>query len=77
VVAPGRAVANRYALGAVALVAALQVLAIQWSPLSSLLGTSPLTLRDWVVALALAALPAAVGQGIKAYRIPRRSESLS
>ncbi len=62
VLAPSRIVANRWALGAVGLVIALQVSAVQWAPLQRLLGTSPLGAADWAVASGLATLPALVSQ---------------
>ena len=68
VVSRKRATANRYALGAVLLVVALQLIAVEWSPLASLLGTEELSVRDWAVVLVLASFPALVGQAIKLVR---------
>ena len=62
VLSRARAVANPYAIGAVVLVLALQCLAVYAQPLAAILGTTPLDLRDWMVVLPLAALPAVVGQ---------------
>ncbi|MEX2049601.1 MAG: HAD-IC family P-type ATPase, partial [Gemmatimonadota bacterium] len=57
-----RIVANPWALGAVALVLALQAAAVYWPPLARLLRTVPLGATDWLVILALAAIPAIIGQ---------------
>lgn len=62
VVARERVTANPYALGAVALVIALQLAAITVPPLARLLELRPLTPLDWAVVLVLAAVPAAAGQ---------------
>jgi Ca2+-transporting ATPase len=66
VLAPSRALANRAALGAVAIVLLLQALAVHARPLASLLGTVALSATDWVVVVTLAAVPAIVGQVAKA-----------
>ena len=55
-------VRNRYALGAVALTMGLQILALYLPSLARILGTRPLTLGEWLVALSFAVVPAAVGQ---------------
>ena len=68
VVTASRIVSNPYALGAVALTLALQVLAVAWRPLGSVLGTSPLGVQGWLFAFALSAIPAVVGQ---AWRLVR------
>ena len=57
-----RVVANRYALAAVAVTLALQVLAVQPRWLNNVLGTTRLTLREWGAAFALAVVPAIGGQ---------------
>lgn len=57
-----RAVANRYALAAVAITVPLQVLAVTARPLARVLGTTPMDWADWEVAVALAAVPAVLGQ---------------
>lgn len=68
VLRPSRALANRWALGAVGLVVVLQALAIYWVPLASLLGTTPLAAGDAGVALGLAVVPAVVGQVVRVLR---------
>ena len=65
VVHPARAFANRWALAAVGLVLGLQVLAVHWPPLATLLGTVPLSWSDWGVVLGAASVPALVGQAIR------------
>jgi Ca2+-transporting ATPase len=65
VVSRRSALANRYALGAVALTVALQMLAVITPQLGRTLGTAPLTPRGWMIAVALGAIPALVGQGWK------------
>jgi len=72
VLAPRRALANRWALGSVALVLALQGFAVYDPPLARLLGMAPLPLRDWTVMVPLALVPAVVGQGLKLLRQARR-----
>ena len=67
-----RALANRYALGAVALTVILQVLAVVAPPLGRILGTTPLSARGWIIAVALGAIPALAGQGWKLVRRRRR-----
>ncbi len=58
----GRALANRYALGAVALSLGLQLLAAATPPLAALLHLVPLSWTDWLVVVGLASVPAVVGQ---------------
>lgn len=65
VVAPRRALANRYALGAVVVVLLLQALAVEVPLLARLLGVQPLALADWAVVAGLALVPAVVGQALK------------
>jgi Ca2+-transporting ATPase len=77
VVSPRRALANRYALGAVLLTVTLQVLAVAAPPLARVLGTEPLTTRGWMIAVALGAIPALVGQGWKILRGRSSGISLS
>lgn len=72
VIAPKRAVANRYALGAVVLVVALQLLALYYAPLASVLRVVPIGFRDWLIVLPLAAAPATIGQGLKLIAAHRR-----
>lgn len=62
------ATANRYALGAVALTVALQLLALYLPALRSLLGLVPLGWAEWAVVLPLALAPASVGQALKWWR---------
>lgn len=65
VLAPARALANRYALAGVALSLALQVLVVTYAPLAEVLQLAPLDLGDWAIVVAAAAVPAVVGQSIK------------
>ncbi len=65
VVSRHRVLANRYALGAVVLTVGLQVLAVIAPGLARILGTMPLSIRGWITAVALGAIPALVGQGWK------------
>jgi Ca2+-transporting ATPase len=58
-------VANRWAIGAVALVVGLQLAAVYIRPLASLLDLVPLAPADWLVIVPLAVLPAAAGQALK------------
>ncbi len=62
VIRPSRMLANRWALGAVVLVLTLQLLAVYWPPLATVLRTTPLGLGDWTVVLGLSLVPAVVGQ---------------
>ncbi|MCR4339279.1 MAG: cation-translocating P-type ATPase, partial [Gemmatimonadaceae bacterium] len=59
-------VMNRYAVGAVALVVALQLVAVQTPFLAGVLGVQPLSASDWGVVVGLALLPAVGGQVVKA-----------
>jgi Ca2+-transporting ATPase len=65
VLAPRRAIANRWALAAVPFVLGLQVIAVHWTPLAAVLGTVPLSGRDWLVIVVLSSLPGIVGQIIE------------
>ena len=65
VATPRRALTNRHAVAAGLFTLGLQVLAVTWLPLAGLLGTSAPALRDWGVVLALAIVPATVGQILK------------
>ena len=60
--------ANPWALGAVPLVIALQVAAVYWEPLSTVLRTVPLVPSDWLLVFGLAAVPALVGQTVHLVR---------
>ena len=66
-----RALANRYALGAVALTLSLQFAAIAFAPLGSVLGTVRLTAQEWLVALGFSVVPALLGQAWKLFRSGR------
>jgi Ca2+-transporting ATPase len=61
-------VSNPIALGAVALVIGLQVLAVHFAPLARVLHTEPLMARDWLVCLALSLVPAVIGQTTRRWR---------
>lgn len=65
VLAPHRALANPLAVGAVALVIALQLLALYLQPLRDLLDLVPLTFTEWSLVLGLSVIPAVVGQSMK------------
>ena len=71
VVSRRRILANRYALSAVVLTVGLQVFAVVAPPLGRILGTVPLSARGWMIAVALGAIPALVGQGWKLLRRPQ------
>jgi Ca2+-transporting ATPase len=64
VIAWRRMTANPWALGAVPLVIALQILSVQWPPLATVLKTVPLDRAEWMVVAALSVAPAVVGQMI-------------
>jgi Ca2+-transporting ATPase len=66
-----RAVANRYAVGALVLSSGLQVLAFVVPPIASVLHLGPLTAGDVMLIAGLSVVPAVVGQGIKV--LSRRS----
>src|SRR5207244_6110329 len=51
VVSRARALANRYALGAVVLTLSLQLMAVAMPPLNRVLATTPLSARGWMVAM--------------------------
>ncbi len=59
---------NRYALGAVALTIALQLLALYLPALARVLQTRPLSANDWLIAVGLAIVPAVIGQAVKLFR---------
>ena len=65
---PAKAVANPYALGAVALSAALQLMAVSWWPVASVLRVTPLDTVAWGVVLAFSIVPATLGQALKLRR---------
>jgi Ca2+-transporting ATPase len=68
VLSPGRALANPYAIAAVAVSGLLQLVAIYVGPIAAALGVVPLSAREWLVVLAAAAMPAVVGQAIRLAR---------
>jgi Ca2+-transporting ATPase len=68
VLRPSRALANPWALGAVALAVALQVLAMSIEPLAEVLHLVSLSPATWTAVVLLALAPAVVGQAIKAWR---------
>ncbi len=53
---------NRWAVAAVVVTTALQLLAVYWEPLAGVLGTVPLDAADWLVVLPASLAPAVVGQ---------------
>jgi Ca2+-transporting ATPase len=63
-----RVSANRWALGAVVLAAALQLCAVYYPPLARVLEIEPPGARDWLVVIMLAMVPAIAGQGAKLLR---------
>ena len=71
VLRPARALANGYAVAAVAIALGLQ-LATTVDPLASILDVAPLGTSDWIVVFVCSAVPAVAGQLHKAigYRIP-------
>jgi len=76
VLSPPSAIANRWALAAVPLVLALQVTAVHWSPLATVLGTVSLQTGDWLLVLALAAVPAIIGQVVEIVSNTQRQETM-
>ncbi len=60
-----RALSNPYAIGALALSIALQLLAVYVDPLARILGVVPLAAREWLIVVSFALVPAVVGQAIK------------
>jgi Ca2+-transporting ATPase len=71
VMAPRLMVANTYALAAVALSLALQIVAVQFAPLAAVLDLTPLAAGEWALAVGLGAVPAVVGQALKSARTSR------
>jgi Ca2+-transporting ATPase len=69
---PSRAVANLHALAAVALSVGLQLAALYTAPLAEVLHLVALRPVEWAVAVALGAVPAVIGQALKAWRAARR-----
>jgi Ca2+-transporting ATPase len=72
VVAPSRAIANRYALGAVAFTLVVQCGVMVWPPAVRLLHLESLTVRDWAIVGLASILTAAVGQAAKLAGWPRK-----
>ncbi len=68
VVRPARIVANGYALAAVGFVLAVQVIAAQWAPLATILGTTRLEWREWLIVGGLGIIPGIAGQIVSALR---------
>jgi len=68
VLSPRRAMANSYAVAAVALGIALQVVALYLPPLRDLLDLVPLSLTEWSMVTGLSVVPGLVGQATK-YRV--------
>ena len=68
--ASGHRPANPYAIGALLLTIALQLLAVYVPPLARVLGVVPPGARDWLVVGALSLVPAAVGVVARATRGP-------
>jgi Ca2+-transporting ATPase len=68
VLAPRSALANRAALGAVALAIGLQLLAAFFPPLARVLQVDPLSADQWLTVAFLGSIPAMVGQLVKLIR---------
>ena len=75
VLAPRQALSNRFALLGAGISIGLQIAAVTVAPLARVLHLSPLDPIDWFVILAMAAVPAVVGQGLKLMRGWRRLSS--
>ena len=69
---PARALVNGAAVLAVVLAIALQAIAVSVPAIATTLRVAPLSVREWGVVLALAAVPAIVGQVVKAVYARRR-----
>ena len=63
---PLRALANPHAVVGAGLALLLQLAAAEFDPLARVLRVTPLAPFDWLVIVALASIPAVVGQVIKA-----------
>jgi Ca2+-transporting ATPase len=68
VVQPAAIISNPFALAGAGLAVLLQLSAIAFAPLARVLHVVPLTPREWAVVVALAAVPAVVGQIVKLVR---------
>jgi Ca2+-transporting ATPase len=71
VVLSGRFFGNAWVWGAIGVTAGLQLLAVYFSPLSNVLGTHPLDLRDWGLILVASSIPLVTGQAWKSAPIQR------
>jgi Ca2+-transporting ATPase len=60
--------ANPWAVGALAAVAALQLAAVSIEPLRRALHTTPISAQEWLLLVALAIVPALIGQTLRACR---------
>ncbi len=63
-----RITANPFALGAVILTCALQVLAVAYAPLAAVLRVEPPEPDEWLAVVLLSLLPAVLGQGARLFR---------
>lgn len=72
-----RGLANPFALGAVAVTIALQLLAVSYAPLAGVLGLRPLAISEWGVVVLLAIIPAVIGQLLRGRRGSRTSRTHS
>ncbi|HET9439460.1 MAG TPA: HAD-IC family P-type ATPase [Longimicrobiales bacterium] len=70
-----RVIGNRWALSAAVLTIALQLVAVYFPPLARILGVTPLSVRDWLILLPVAALPAVIGQAIAFIKKPAGTDS--
>ena len=68
-----RVVSNPYALAAVLVTAGLQIMAVEFQPLSAVLETHPLRSEDWSIVGGLALVPPVAGQAIKVIVRARRT----
>jgi Ca2+-transporting ATPase len=67
---------NPYALGAAGLSIGLQIVAVYVTPVARVLQTIRPSLSDWLVIIALAAVPALIGQAIRLRRQKKASSSI-
>jgi Ca2+-transporting ATPase len=74
VLTPAKALANRYAVGAVVLSLILQVGLVQFARVAALLRVTPLSAGQWFVVLALSSATAVIGQAIRLAARPRRAD---
>ena len=68
VLRPDRVLSNPAALGAVALAGSLQLAALLVEPLARTLAVAPLGVTEWIVVVALSAIPAIAGQTLRLRR---------